>query len=251
MKLVACVKRVPATDTRVRVAADGASLDPQGVEWIVSPYDEYAVEEAIRIRERVAGSELTVLSLGAAEAAKEIRTCLAMGADRGVLLEDAQAYARDVPSVAEALAASIREIAPDLAFFGRQAVDDDSAAVGPFVAALLGWPALTFVRKLELGDGLVRGHREIEGATEVVEARLPAVVTAEKGLNEPRYPSLKGIMAAKKKPLDVRPAPKAAARTRVVALELPPSRPPGKVVGKGKEAVPELLRLLREEARAL
>jgi electron transfer flavoprotein beta subunit len=153
--------------------------------------------------------------------------------------------------VARALAEVARTEAPDLVLCGRQAADDDSAAVGPYLAALLGWPVASFVIGLEIGEGTATARRAIEGATEVVEMQLPAVVTTTKGLNEPRYPSLKGIMQAKKKPLEEREPALGDPRVTVQALELPPERPPGKIVGEGAGAVPELVRLLKEEAKVL
>jgi electron transfer flavoprotein beta subunit len=250
MKVVVCLKRVPDTTTKVRIAADGRSLDATGVEWILGPYDEIALERALQLREAGAATRVTALCLGPKEASKEVRTALAMGADDGLLLVEAGGD-RDAASVAAALAGALAELAPDLVLLGWKAIDSDAASVPALVAEALGRPCVTFATKLEPEAGGLRIHREIEGGTEVVSVPLPCVVTAQKGLAEPRYASLKGIMAAKKKPLVEKPAPAAAAAARTLRLELPPVRPAGRIVPGGVAAVPELVRLLREEARLL
>jgi len=248
-----CIKQVADTETRVKVGPDGRSLDPTGVTWILNPYDEFALEEALRIKERApAGSagEVVVISLGGPGVQTALRSALAMGADRAVHLKT-DVTGPDALAVARALAAELRGLGADLVWFGKQAVDDDQAQVGPMVAELLGLPGVTVVAKLELGDGRATVEREIEGGREVVELVLPAVLAADKGLNEPRYASLKGIMAAKKKTIEEKPAALGEPRLEVLGLALPAPRKAGRVVGQGVAAVPELLRLLREEARAL
>lgn len=249
MNLVACVKRVPDTATQVRVAADGKSLDANGVSYVVNPYDEFAVEECLKIKE-ARGGEVTVLSIGPAAASKELRHCLAMGADKAVLLKDESSH-RDPLATATALAEALRGIPHDIVFFGKQAVDHDNSQVGLIVATLLDLPAVAEVVKVEVGDGSVTVHRESEGRTEVYEVPMPCVLTAQKGLNEPRYTSLKAIMAAKKKPLEERDGPLPENALEVIAMEPPPPRPEGRIVGEGTAAIPELIRLLREEAKAL
>jgi len=254
---VVCIKQVADTETRVRVGPDGRSLDPAGVTWILNPYDEFALEEALRIRERTPAAapgpgagEVIAISLGGATVPTTLRNALAMGADRAIHLKT-EVVTPDSLQVARALAAEIRGLSADLVWFGKQAVDDDQAQVGPMVAELLEIPCATVVAKLELEDGRAVAEREIEGGREVVELTLPAALTADKGLNEPRYASLKGIMAAKKKTIEEKPAVLGEPRLEVIALELPPARKAGRVVGQGVAAVPELVRLLREEARAL
>lgn len=250
MRIICCVKRVPATTALIKIGADGKSIDPAGIEWILNPYDEYAVEQALQIRDKTPGSEVVIVSVGPAEAAEKIRTCLAMGADRGVLLKDDQP-SRDPLGVARALADFLKGEKFDLLLFGKQAVDDDAYQVGSMTAALLGVPIATVVTKIELSEGKAQAHREIEGGHEHVTLTLPAAFGAQKGLNEPRYPSLKGIMAAKKKPIDEKPALKCEPVLIVTKLEPPAPRPAGRIVGKGAEAVPELVKLLREEAKAI
>lgn len=250
MRIICCVKRVPSTTANIKVGSDGKSIDPAGVEWILNPYDEFGVEEALKIKDKNPGSEVIIVSVGPAESSTVIRTCLAMGADRGVLLKDDQP-ARDPLGVARALADFLKGEKFDLLLFGKQAVDDDNYQVGSMTAALLGIPIATVVTKIELAEGKAHTHREIEGGHENVTLTLPAAFGAQKGLNEPRYPSLKGIMAAKKKPIDEKPAAKSDPVLIVTRLEPPPARPPGRIVGKGVEAVPELVKLLREEAKAI
>jgi len=247
---IVCIKQVADTETRVKVGSDGKTLDAAGVTWILNPYDEFALEEALRIREKQGAGEVIAISLGNAGVQTALRSALALGADRAIHLR-ADGPVSDPLAVARALAAEIRGAGADLVWFGRQAVDDDQAQVGPMVAEILDLPGTTVVAKLELDGTRATVEREIEGGREVVELTLPAVLTADKGLNEPRYASLKGIMAAKKKPIEEKPAQLGEPRLVLVSLELPPPRKGGRVVGQGVAAVPELLRLLREEARAL
>ncbi len=250
MKIAVCIKRVPDTETRVKVGAGGVAIDEAGVKFIVNPYDEFAVEEALQRREKAGGGEVVVVSLGPDAAQETIRTALAMGADRGILLK-ADAIPADGLAVAKAIAAELKDGGYDLILLGKMAVDDSNHQVGPMVAELLGLPCVTTVAKLELEGGKGVAEREIEGGVEVVEFALPAVLTCEKGLNTPRYPALKGIMAAKKKPIEVKPAAFGAVRLTATALTLPAERAAGRIVGEGPEAVPELVRLLQHEAKVL
>jgi electron transfer flavoprotein beta subunit len=247
---VVCVKQVPDTETRVKLAADGRNLDPAGVTWVLNPYDEYAAEQALRVREQQGGGEVVAISVGGAGVQTTLRNVLALGADRAVHLKSESA-APDPLAVARALAAEIRGLGPGLVWFGKQAVDDDQAQVGPVVAELLDLPCVTVAATFVLEGEKVTVEREIEGGREVVELALPAVITADKGLNEPRYASLKGIMAAKKKPIEEKPAELGEPNLEVVALELPPARAAGRIVGQGAEAVAELVRVLREDAKVI
>jgi electron transfer flavoprotein beta subunit len=250
MKIAVCIKRVPDSETRVRIAADGKALDEAGVKFVMNPYDEFAIEEALRRKEKDGAGEVAVLCLGPAAAQETIRTALAMGADRGVLLQ-ADKTPADPFETAKVIAAELKTGSWDLILFGRMAIDDYNHQVGPLVAELLGLPCVTAVSHLELEGSQGVAEREIEGGIEVVEFPLPAVLTADKGLNEPRYPALKGIMAAKKKPLEVKPVQVAGGSFAVVALTPPAERKEGRIVGEGAAAVPELIRVLREEAKVL
>lgn len=249
MNIVVCVKRVPDTETRVRIEGSGTDIDPNGVKFVLSPYDEFALEAALRTKEAAGAGQVTALSLGAASSAETLRQALAMGADDAVLLEGETSA--DGLATAKALATELSERDAALVLLGVKAIDDDQQQVGPMVGTLLKRPCVTAVSTFELDGDTVRCRREVEGGTEIVEAPLPAVLTMTKGPHEPRYPSLKGIMAAKKKPLEQKTASVEAARLTTEALALPPERAAGRIVGEGEGAVPELVRLLREEAKVL
>ena len=249
MKVVVCINHVPDTETKIRVAPDGITIDRTGVNFMMSPYDEIAVEEGLRIRDRFKG-DVTGISLGPEANRDTLRKARAMGADRAVLLRDDTA--RDSFATASALAAEIKGLAPDVVLFGRQSIDYDDAQVGTLVAGILSLPSVAVVVKMEIREGgEVLCEREIEGGHEVVRTKLPAVFLAQKGLNDPRYPSLKGIMAAKNKPIEEKPAAPAEIRVHTVALRKPPPKNPGRIVGTDASAVPELVRLLHEEAKVL
>jgi len=250
MKIAVCIKRVADSETRVKIAADGKSLDEAGVKFILNPYDEFAVEEGLRRKEQAGAGEVVVIACGSGASQETIRTALAMGADRGVLLETATVPA-DGLSVARALAGELKDGGYDLILFGKMAIDDYNHQVGPMTAELLGMPCVTCVAHLDLAAGKGTAEREVEGGMEEVEFPLPAVLTIDKGLNEPRYPALKGIMAAKKKPLEVKPTTLGAPGLEVLAMTPPPQRKEGRIVGEGAAAIPELLKLLREEAKVL
>lgn len=249
MRSIVCVKRVPDTEARIRIAGDGTSIDPAGVKFVLNPYDEFAVEAALKHKEAAGAGEVVVVSVGAADSAETLRTALAMGADRAVLLKtDAAAEGL---AVARVLADELRGQEFDLLLFGMKAIDDDLQATGAMVAELLDLPAATVVTEFSVEDGKVVAHREIEGGTEIVELPLPCVLTITKGAYEPRYASLKGIMAAKKKPLEEKAVEPGDGGTRLERLVPPTERQPGRILGEGPDAVPELVRVLREEAKVL
>lgn len=250
MKIVICMKRVPDTAAKLRVGSSGKSIDPTGIEYVINPYDEYGIEEALRIKEKLGQGEVIILTLGSEKAAPIIRNALAMGADRAILLKD-ESEDYDSFATANALSKALKEINPDIIFFGKQAVDDDNCQVGSMVAQLLNIPCVTVISKLEVSDKKAVAHRQIEGGSEVVETSLPAIFTAQKGLNEPRYASLKGIMAAKKKSLEEKAPEKIDSRIQILKMEPPPARKAGKIVGQNVEAVPELVKLLQFEAKVL
>lgn len=249
MNIIVCMKQVPDSETRVKTTPDGKSLDLSAVNFVINPHDEFAIEEAIRLKEKFSG-EVTVLTLGSERAENDIRKALAMGADKAVLLKTDANFSGDV---AHALAEQIKTMPYDLLLFGKQAIDEDSSQMPQLVAEMLDLPCVTVVVKLDINQEskVCTAEREIEGGKEIVEFSLPAVIGTQKGLNEPRLPNLKGIMAAKKKPLEKKEPVISAATTEIVAIELPPARPAGKIVGKGADAVPELLRLLHEEAKVI
>lgn len=250
MKIAVCIKRVPDTEARIKIGADGKTIDESGVKFVLNPYDEFAVEEALRLKEKAGAGEVVVVALGGDTTQETMRTALAMGADRGVLLK-VDALPLDPFPVASALADELRAGGFDLILCGKIAADDSSHATGVMVAELLGLPAVSAVSSLVIADGKGTAEREIEGGVEVAEFALPAVITAEKGLNEPRYPALKGIMAAKKKPLEVKPTTLAATGLAVVELAYPAERKGGRIVGEGADAVPALIEALQTEAKVL
>lgn len=248
MKLVACINHVPDTATKISIAGDGKTIDKTGITYVISPYDEYAIEECLRLKEKN-GGDVTAISLGGDAHKETLRKALAMGVDKAVLLKEDGV--RDSFGVARALADYLKELSPDVVFFGKQSVDYDNGAVGVMVAEMLGLPSVSVVVKLEIANGKATAEREIEGGREVVETSLPAVFTAQKGLNEPRYPSLKGIMASKSKPIEERPASGLQAKTELIQMQKPPAKPAGRIIGSDASAVPELVRLLHEEAKVI
>ncbi|MEM9380802.1 MAG: electron transfer flavoprotein subunit beta/FixA family protein [Planctomycetota bacterium] len=251
MNIVACVKRVPTTEAVAQPTADGKALDPSGLQYMISFYDEIAVEEAVKTKEALGAGEVTVLTLGPAGGTKEIRECLAKGGDKAVVLTDEEWYLRDARSTAKALVAQLSSMGADVVFMGRVATDRDNAAVGPMVATYLGWPCVTDVIGLEISADKGTARVETEEGVETVEFSLPAVITCQKGLNEPRYAGLKGIMAAKKKPLEEVAPDATANQAEVVEVALPPARKEGRIVGEGADAVPALIEALQNEAKVL
>jgi electron transfer flavoprotein beta subunit len=249
VKIAVCIKRVPDTEARIRIAGDGKSIDESGVKFVMNPYDEFAVEEALRLKEQAGGGEVVALAVGSDHSQETIRTALAMGADRGILLRTGD-RSMDPLVTARLIAAELAE-GFDLMFFGKLAIDDYSQAVGTMVAELVGMPSVEAVASLELADGKGTAEREIEGGVEIVAFELPAVLTTDKGLNEPRYPALRGIMMAKKKPLEVKDVSPNGGGIELVALALPPERQAGKILGEGPGAVPALIDVLRNEAKVL
>ncbi len=250
MKIAVCVKRVPDMDVRFRIGADNVSVDEAGLKFDINDFDAWAVEAALKLKDKDAGSEVTVISLGPDVVQETIRKALSMGADRGIQLK-ADKVPFDGLAVAKALSAELKTGSYDLIFFGKMSPDSSNGVVGPMSAELLGLPCVTAISSLEFADGKGTAKRELEGAQEIVEFPLPAVLTVDEGLNAARLPSLKGIMAAKKKPLEVNPAQLGEPQVTVRRLELPPERKAGRVVGEGAAAVPELVRLLQTEAKVL
>jgi electron transfer flavoprotein beta subunit len=260
MNILVFVKRVPDTESRIRIQHETRSVAEDGLNFVVSPYDEYAMEEALRLKEAKGGT-VRVVSVGREETVAVLRKCLAMGADEAVLVRDDTPETYDGLRTARIIARAVerRFAGADLLLFGKQSVGADNGQVPAMVAELLGLPQATVVTKLAVEGGEATAQREIEGGTEKVALSLPAVVTAQKGLNEPRYETLKGIMAAKKKeipvvtldelgfsPSDLAPA------VAVTGIDMPPARKTGTILqGDPAETVRELVRLLRDEAKVI
>ena len=250
MKVAVCMKRVPEMELRFSIAADRKSLEQSGLKYEISDFDGYALEVGLQLVERAGAGEVVALCLGPDGVQETLRKALAMGAARAVQLK-ADEVPFDGLAIAAALAAELKAGEYDLILFGRMATDTASGTVGPMTAQLLDLPCVTAISHLELADGRGTVRRDLEGATETLQFPLPAVLTIDEGIARPRLATLKGIMAAKKKPLDVRPAQLGKVNLTVETMALPPERAGGRIIGEGPDAVPELVRLLRTEAKVL
>ncbi len=264
MNIIVCLKQVPDTETQIKIAPDGQSIVQDDIKWVMNPYDEFGVEEALRLKEKF-GGEVTVVGLGPKRVTESIRTALAMGADKGILISDEALNGSDSLATAKALAAVIKDLDADLIFAGQRGIDDDMGVVGASVAEFLGIPHVSLVVKVEVAeDGKsLKAHRPVEGQTLVLESNLPVLITAQKGLNEPRYASLPGIMKAKKKPLeektladlgiDAAEVGQNARKQKILQLSSPPERGAGKIIEgeTPQEKAAALAKLLHEEAKVI
>ena len=264
MKILVLIKQVPDSTTNIKIAADGSDINRAGVKMVVNPFDEFAIEQAVRIRESRSDVELiTALTIGPTAAAGALRTALAIGADDAIHLQDEAFDGLDELQQAAVIAEAVRDVGYDLIFCGKQEIDLDSGQSGPALAELLDIPHVGAATKFEFADDgrSFTANRRVEGADEIVEVSVPALVTCEKGLCEARYPSLPNLMKAKKKPVRVITSSDVPGFSELVAdvggsmmsrLEPLPERPPGKIIdGEPEQAAAELVRLLREEAKAL
>lgn len=249
MNIAVCIKQVPDTETRIKISGDKKWIEEREINFILNPYDEFAVEEALKVKE-AHGGEVTILSLGPERVTTAIRNALAMGADKAIHLKTDR-NPHDPIIVAQNLATALKEGNYDLIFLGKQAIDDDHAQMPALLAEILEIPAITVITKLEINNNRVIAERQIEGGFEKVEADFPVILSAQRGLNEPRYASLKGIMAAKKIQIENKEVQLENDRIEILEVNYPPAKPPGKIVGEGPEAVPELIRLLKEEAKVI
>jgi electron transfer flavoprotein beta subunit len=251
MKVLVPVKRVVDYNVKIRVKPDGSGIDLANVKMSMNPFDEIAVEEAVRLKEKGTATEIVVVSVGPPKAQETIRAAQAIGADRGILIETPEGAIVEPLAVAKLLKAIVDAEKPELVILGKQAIDDDCNQTGQMLAALLGWPQGTFASKVAIESGSISVTREVDGGLETVQLKMPAVVTTDLRLNEPRYPSLPNIMKAKKKPLDVRkPADLGvdiAPRLKVLKIAEPASRKAGVKVG----SVAELVAKLKTEAGVL
>ena len=264
MNIIVCLKQVPDTESQIKIGSDEKSIVTDDIKWVMNPYDEFGVEEALRLKEKF-GGEVTVVGLGPKRVTETIRTALAMGADKGVLISDDALEGSDSIATAKALAAAIKDLDCDLIFTGQRGIDDDTGIVGAGIAEFLGIPQLSLIVKVDVAeDGKsVTVTRPVEGQALVIESSLPALITAQKGLNEPRYASLPGIMKAKKKPLeektladlglDASEFGEGARKVKILAITPPPERAGGKIIEgeTPQEKAAELAKLLHEEAKAV
>jgi len=250
VKIAVCIKRVPEMDVNFKIASSGKAVDESGLKWDMSDFDGYAVEAALQLTEKLGAGEVHVISLGPDVVQESLRKALSMGAARAVQLKcDAPPY--DSFAIGSALAAELKDGGYDLVMFGKMSIDGANGVVQFVVADLLGLPVVHACSKLDVSGNAGTARREIEGGGELVKFPLPAVVSIDEGIARPRYPSLKGIMAAKKKPLEVKPAQLGEVRLTVERMELPPARAAGRIIGEGASAVPELVTLLQTEAKVL
>jgi electron transfer flavoprotein beta subunit len=253
------VKQVPDTAAQIQIKPDGSGIVEEGLKYILNPYDEFAVEEAVRLKEKISSSELFVLTVGLERTKEILRTCIAVGADQAVLiLEEGEPL--DPFSTAELLAKKIESLHPDLILSGKQAADDDMAYIGGAVAQRLNFPFVSVVTQVEILENGKKAKikRQIEGGEEIIEVDLPCVLSAQKGLNEPRYPSLAGMMKAKKKEIevikaaDLVPDIRKFARTKLERLQPVPVRPAGKILqGSPEKMVKDLVRFLKDEEKVI
>jgi len=260
VEIVVLLKQVPATDSDIRIADDGISIKTENIKWIINPYDEFAVEEALQIKS-AQGGEVTVISLGSDKAQEAIRSAMAMGADKGILIKDSALDGCDAQTTARAIAAALKPLPFDLIIAGHRAVDDDNFQVGPAVAEYLDIPHIPFVVKEEITDGKIACHQTVDGGTAILESPLPALFTTQRGLNTPRLPSLPGIMKARGKPLEIKSLSDIGLDaegigeplTRIMALNDPPARKEGRLIeGESpEEKVAALVEALHEEAKVI
>jgi electron transfer flavoprotein beta subunit len=249
VNIAVCIKQVPDTEARIKINEDKKSIDKSEINFILNPYDEFAVEEGLKLKE-AQGGDVTIISLGPDQVTSTIRSALAMGANKAIHIKT-ELTPVDPMATAEALAQVLKEENFDIIFLGKQAIDDDNAQMGLLLSEKLGIPAINVITKFELNGDVVIADRQIEGGVEKTEAKLPCIVTAQRGLNEPRYASLKGIMAAKRIQIEEKSFDVPADKIEIVEINYPPQKPEGKIVGEGADAVPELIRLLKEEAKVI
>ena len=264
MNIVVCIKQVPDTETQIKISGDGKSIVPDDIKWVMNPYDEFGVEEALRLKEKF-GGEVTVVGLGPKRVTESLRTALAMGADKGVLISDDALEGSDSLAVAKALAAAIKDLEYDIIFTGQRGVDDDLGVVGASLAELLGIPQISLAVKIEVSeDGKsLKANRPVEGQTLVIETPLPVLITAQKGLNEPRYASLPGIMKAKKKPLEEKTIAdlgldaglfgEGGRKVKIIEMVPPPDRKAGRIIEgeTPQEKAAGLAKMLHDEAKVI
>ncbi|MDC1068709.1 electron transfer flavoprotein subunit beta/FixA family protein [Candidatus Kapabacteria bacterium] len=249
MNVLVCVSRVPDTAARVKVGEDGKNIDENGVKFIVNPYDEFALETGIRLKES-AGANVTALVVGPDTAQDVLRTAYAMGVDKAILVKNDNGNS-DSYSVAEDIAAVAKELNSDLVIMGRQSIDYDSFSKSSMVGAMLDKPSISVVSKLEINDGKVLAERDIEGGKETIESSLPCVISVQKGIYDPRYPKLPDIMKAKKKPIDIKESVNSGVKTEVLSMGIPQTSRVGKIVGDSESEINEIIDALHKDAKVI
>jgi len=248
MNILVCISRVPDTTTRILVGGDGVSIDTQGVKFIVNPYDEYAIEEGLRLREKNGGT-VTAICVGPDSAKEQLRTALAMGADKAVLVKTEKSF--DSYFVAKNISTVAKELNPDIILLGRQSIDFDSFQLPSYLAELLDLPSVSVVSKLTIEGNKVTAERDVEGGKEIVETELPCIISAQKGLNEPRYPKLPDIMKAKSKPIEEKQPVETENKVTIIGMEIPSRKRIGKILTDSDSDIDEIVRSLHEEAKII
>lgn len=250
MNILVCVKVVPDSETIVKIAPDSKTIDETNIRLAINPYDEYALEAGVQLKEKV-GGEVSVISVGDENASGVVKKCLPVGADRAIHLVALNSRMAEPLSIASVLADEIRSHPFDIIFCGKMTIDAQNGLVGELLGSLLNIPVVSAASQFSIEGDRAVVSRDVDGTKQIVECALPCLVTAEKGLTKPRYPSLKEIMLAKKKQIDPKPVILGEPNLCVHGLNYPPNRPAGKIIGEGAGAVPELVRLLTEEAKVL
>ncbi len=248
MNILVCISRVPDTASRIVVGSDGKSIDSGGLKFVVNPYDELGIEEALQLKQKN-GGEVTAITVGTEKNTDVLRTALAMGVDKAVLIKGDEPG--DSFYVAENIAKFAKTYNPDLIFLGKQSVDFDSLQIPSILAEKLDMPSVSVVSELSIDAGKVTAERDIEGGRETVEAAMPCIISCQKGLNEPRYPKLPDIMKAKKKPIEEIDAEKVDPKVSILSMEIPSKKRVGKVLTDSDEDIKELVKLLHEEAKII
>lgn len=248
MNILVCISRVPDTTTRILVGGDGVSIDTQGVKFIVNPYDEYAIEEGLRLREKNGGT-VTAICVGPDAAKEQLRTALAMGVDKAVLVKTDKYF--DSYFAAKNIAEVAKELKPDIIFLGRQSIDFDSFQLPSYLAELLELPSISVVSKLTIEGNKVTAERDVEGGKEILETELPCIISAQKGLNEPRYPKLPDIMKAKSKPIEEKQPVEVEPIVSVIGMEIPSRKRIGKILADTDADIEEIVKSLHEEAKII
>jgi electron transfer flavoprotein beta subunit len=248
MKIAVCVSLVPDSTTKVKISDDNLKIDESGVTYILNPYDEFAIEEAVQLKEKN-GGEVIAVSYGSLKSKDAIKKSYQMGADKGIFIEADGIY--DSFTTSKNLADVLKELAADIIFFGKQSIDYDGSIVPAMVGEMLNIPVINVVTKLEIDGKNITAEREIEGGKEIVQSSMPVIIGTQKGLNNPRYPNLKSIMASKNKPIEDRKATYSGNLTDTILMNLPSSKGVGKILPNGAADVQELVKLLREEAKAI
>jgi electron transfer flavoprotein beta subunit len=248
MKIIVCVSLVPDTTTKIKIGDSKKSIDEAGVSFVINPYDEFAVEEAVQLKEKN-GGDVTAISFGTEKYKEAIKKAFQMGADAGILIKSDDAF--DSYTVAKNLADAIKDLNPDIILFGKQSIDFDGSQIPSMVGELLNIPSVNVVTKLEINGDKATAEREVEGGKEIIEAKLPVIIGTQKGINNPRYPNLKSIMASKSKPITEKPPTYTGNKSEVTEMHLPQVKSKGKILSDGAASVPELVKLLREEAKVV